>query len=204
MDITSSVGSMHGRLVHGRRVRVLSRHLVEMIAPGATVLDVGCGDGVVDSLVVEQRPDVTISGIDILLRPAARIPVAMFDGITIPHRDKSFDIVMFLDVLHHTHDPTILLKEARRVARKFILIKDHSADGFFAEPTLKLMDWVGNAPHRVVLTYNYWPEARWRETFHQLDTRLGEYRTRLGLYPVPMSWIFERSLHFFARLDLTG
>jgi len=202
LDVTSAIGDLHGRLVHSRRVQVLCKHLVEMIPPGTTILDVGCGDGLIDSLLLDQRPDLQISGIDVLARPAARIPVCKFDGMTIPHPGKSFDLVMFLDVLHHTEDPMILLREARRVARSSIVIKDHLRCGFAASAVLRFMDWVGNAPHNVVLTYNYWPEARWRQAFAQLDAQLTEYRDRLGLYPAPASWVFERSLHFLARLDL--
>lgn len=47
------------------------------------------------------------------------------------------------------------LKEAARVARHCIVIKDHTVTGVLARPTLRLMDLVGNAPHDVVLTYNY-------------------------------------------------
>jgi 2-polyprenyl-3-methyl-5-hydroxy-6-metoxy-1,4-benzoquinol methylase len=35
----------------------------------------------------------------------------------------SFDVVMFVDVLHHTKDPMVLLREARRVARRAIVVK---------------------------------------------------------------------------------
>ena len=69
------------------------------------------------------------------------------------HPDASFDVVMFVDVLHHTDDPLLLLQEAQRVG-KIILVKDHFRKGFLAGPTLRFMDWVGNAHHGVVLPYN--------------------------------------------------
>ena len=86
----------------------------------------------------------------------------------IPFRDKSFDAVMFVDVLHHTNDPSVLLGEAGRVARTAVILKDHCRDGMLANSTLRFMDRVGNAHHGVVLPYNYWPEAQWRETFEKL------------------------------------
>jgi 2-polyprenyl-3-methyl-5-hydroxy-6-metoxy-1,4-benzoquinol methylase len=46
-----------------------------------------------------------VRGIDIMARPTSHIPVDIFDGQTIPHPDKSFDVVSFVDVLHHTDDP---------------------------------------------------------------------------------------------------
>jgi SAM-dependent methyltransferase len=198
------IGELHDRYVFRRRVRVLRQHLVEMIPLNAAVLDVGCGDGLIDKMILEERSDLSLQGIDVSLRPKLHIPVIRFDGKSIPYRDKSFDAVMFLDVLHHTLDPTSLISEARRVARKCILIKDHDLTGLAADSILRFMDWIGNAPHGVVLTYNYWPEQRWREAFAQLGLAVAEYRSDLRLYPIPARWIFERSLHFIARLDING
>ncbi len=197
-----TVRGLHGRYVLGRRARVLKQHLADMMPRNATVLDVGCGDGLIDRLILEERPDLSIQGIDIALRPEIHIPAIRFDGNVIPHPDMSFDVVTLVDVLHHTADPMVLLTEARRVARKHILIKDHNCAGFAAAAVLRFMDWVGNAPHHVVLTYNYWPEKRWREAFAELNLRIADYRTRLGLYPRPACWIFERSMHFIVCLDV--
>jgi hypothetical protein len=38
------------------------------------------------------------------------------------------DLIANVDVLHHTTEPMILLREASRVARQVILIKDHLLD----------------------------------------------------------------------------
>lgn len=198
------IGELHDRYVFQRRVRIICQHLVEMIPQNVEVLDVGCGDGRIDRMILEVRADLSLHGIDVSLRPKLHISAVRFDGKAIPYPDKSFDVVMFLDVLHHTLDPMILIREARRVARKCILIKDHNRTGLGAGPILRFMDWIGNAPHDVVLTYNYWPERRWRETFAQLNLTVAEYRSDLGLYPIPASWIFERSLHFIARLDVNN
>jgi hypothetical protein len=107
---------------------------------------------------------------------------------------------MFVDVLHHTADPLLLLREANRVG-KMILIKDHFREGFFSGTRLRFMDWVGNARHGVALPYNYWSRSEWSAAFSQLGLKAGEMKTSLGLYPVPASWIFERGLHFVARLQ---
>jgi ubiquinone/menaquinone biosynthesis C-methylase UbiE len=198
----SLIGRLHHEYVFQRRVRVLTRELAALLPPNAKVLDVGCGDGLIALRIQELRPDVSLSGIDVLVRPQTHVPVIKFDGTTIPHPDNSFDAVMFVDVLHHTEDPNVLLREARRVARQAVVIKDHHRDGFLAGPTLRFMDWVGNAHHGVVLPYNYWPEARWEESFAKLGLKVVAKQRRLGLYPAPASWFFDRGLHFVARLDV--
>ena len=194
----TAVGVLHEKLVFGRRVSVLARHLAGLIPPRAKVLDVGCGDGTIDQLILAKVPDVSIEGIDVLVRSAAKIPVQPFDGIQIPYADSSFDVVMFVDVLHHTDDPLLLLQEARRVGR-VILVKDHFREGFLAGPTLRFMDWVGNAHHGVVLPYNYWSEKQWQDALGVVGLKQVETIVSLGLYPPPASWFFERRLHFISR-----
>ena len=196
----SVLDKVHGKYVFGRRVQILARELAEQLPQNARVLDVGCGDGTIAYLLLQARPDISIEGIDVLVRPETKVPVKEFDGKKIPHPDKSFDVVMFVDVLHHTEDPAILLAEAARVARKAVVLKDHCKDGALANTTLRFMDWVGNARHGVVLPYLYWPEAEWRRVFAKLSLEPTAWRPKLGLYPFPFSALFDRKLHFIASL----
>lgn len=195
---------IHGGYVYHRRVRVLSDHLVELIPQGSRVLDVGCGDGLLAYLIMQKRPDIEMKGVDVLVRRQTHIPIDGLDGQVIPYRDGSFDVVIFVDVLHHTEDPMVPLREAVRVARKTIVIKDHTLNGLLAGSTLRLMDRVGNARRGVMLPYNYWPRQRWLQAFDTLGLTIGVWKKDLRLYPRPASWIFDRTLHFVARLDLGG
>ena len=196
----SFLGKMHSRLIYTRRVNVLASRLSKLLPPDARVLDVGCGDGMIDSLIMQHRPDVSIIGIDVLVRDHTYIQVTAFDGRTIPYSTGRFDAVIFVDVLHHTDSPEILLREGKRVSRETIVLKDHIKDGILAGLTLQFMDWVGNAHHGVVLKYNYWTERQWREMFAALDLAVQEWDARIGLYPLPATWLFDRSLHFIAKL----
>lgn len=191
---------VHGSFVYGRRVSVLARMLAPLLPPSARVLDVGCGDGLIDSLIMQFRPDVAISGIDVLVRGHTHISVTAFNGHSIPYEAGSFDAVVFVDVLHHTKSPENLLQEAKRVSSNTIIIKDHAKNGRLGGAILRLMDWVGNAHHGVALPYNYWTRQQWRESFDALDLTVEELNAKLGLYPWPATWIFDRSLHFIAKL----
>ena len=192
----------HDVIIHPRRVEVLQRHFAPLLPSEATVLDVGCGDGLLSKRLAEGKPGISVAGIDVVVRPDTHIPVGEFDGAYIPFEDSSIDVVMFVDVFHHTQDPLVLLREAARVARKSILIKDHTRSGILAYTTLRFMDWVGNSSHGVALPYNYWTKDAWDKAFHGLDLSVTEWISELRLYPVPWDYIFGRSLHFITQLSL--
>lgn len=191
---------VHGKAVFDRRIEVLTRTLADFIPQGARVLDIGCGSGTLAKRIMTLRPDVSIEGIDVLVRPGTEIPVTEFDGDTIPWPDGHFDIALFVDVLHHTEAPARLLAEAKRVSKGGIVIKDHFREGVLADATLRFMDWVGNAQHGVVLPYNYLSDGEWRGIWSKLGLRVERLTDKVGLYPAPFSWLFDRRLHFVARL----
>lgn len=194
---------IHGRYIHNRRARVLSNSMASLIPEHFQVLDVGCGDGLLAHLIAQKRPDLKLTGVDVLLRDRGHIPVAQFDGQSLPYGDASFDAVMFVDVLHHAENPKILLREAARVARRIIVIKDHTMEGFLAGPTLRFMDNVGNARHGVALPYDYWRRQEWLDTFVTLGLKVDVCISQLRIYPWVASWIFDRTLHFAARLNVS-
>ncbi len=195
------IESIHESYVKSRRLTVLAEHFAELIPDESTVLDVGAGDGGLAAAIIARKPALTFKGIDTLVRQATGIPVQVFDGRTIPLENKATDYVLFSDVLHHTEDPMILLREAARVARRGMLIKDHLVRGLLARPTLRFMDKVGNRRFGVSLPHNYWSPKQWDAAFEQLSLERKEYLTQLKLYPMWANWCFGRGLHFIARLE---
>jgi hypothetical protein len=63
------------------------------------------------------------------------------------------------------------------------------------------MDWVGNAHHGVDLRYDYWTGNEWETAFREAGLVPTELRRHLGLYAWPARLLFERGLHFVARLE---
>jgi SAM-dependent methyltransferase len=147
-----------------------------------------------------RRPDLTIHGVEFKKRPTCLIDCDTFDGARIPHDDSSFDVCLFVDVLHHAQDMRSLLAEARRVARRYILIKDHPCQGRLDLVRLKFMDWVGNRPHGVRLPYRYLSLSQWDQTFRELGLQKVHFENSVEMYAVPANILFPGRLHFLALL----
>ena len=196
------IEKVHDTFIKNRRAYILHQKLCKIFpAQSLKVLDIGCGDGAVASHLMQSNPNIEITGIDTLVRPDTAIPVSEFDGQAIPFESESFDYCLFVDVLHHASDPYILLKEAVRVAKQGVVIKDHTIKGLLAKQTLKFMDDTHNRRYGVSLPYNYWSPEKWDMAFQKLGLKVVRYETRLELYPFWADWIFGRNLHFIGLFE---
>ncbi len=195
-------GWLHWRLIFRRRIRVLAQAILPLLPEKGCVLDVGCGSGELAAILSSWRPGLVFQGLDVLARDTCAIPVTPYDGTTFPFPDSSFDVVLFVDVLHHTHEPFSLLCEARRVARANVIVKDHLCDGPLARLVLKFMDWVGNAPHGVAMPFHFLSREEWERGWRGAGLEAEVVTGRIGLYPVWARPIFEWNLHFLARFPV--
>lgn len=200
VDRRSKLLSEFNTWYYNRRVYVLSRQLAKAIPSRGTVLDIGCGDGQIAMALMRLRPDLKVEGVDIVPRPRTLIPVAQYDGVTLPFADRSIDYVTIVDVLHHTTDPTVVLKEASRVARQGVIIKDHLREGVLANPTLVFMDWFGNLGDGVPMPYTFLNRTEWQGAFFKSRLEKVTMVEQLNLYLPPARWLFDRHLHFVAYL----
>ncbi|MEW6567015.1 MAG: methyltransferase domain-containing protein [Chloroflexota bacterium] len=183
-----------------RRYQVLSSHIAGLLPHGASVLDVGCGNGHLSSLVRSARPDITILGAEVISYPSPQIPTMLFDGRRLPCSAGAVDVVTLVDVLHHTCEPVAMLREAARVARERIIIKDHLAVSAFDRALLALIDWSGNALSGIPMPFSYWSREQWREAFGWAGLRERSWTEDLPLYRGWAPWLVGRSLHFVAEV----
>ena len=78
----------HAKMVFGRRVRVLAECLSARIPQRALVLDIGCGDGTIASLLAKPGSEISIEGVEFApvrnagfraarsMEPSCRLPTA--------------------------------------------------------------------------------------------------------------------------------
>jgi SAM-dependent methyltransferase len=174
--------------------------MAPLIRPNAVVLDVGCGDGLLTQSILDLRPDLIVGGFDVHVRPRTHVRVRHFDGRTLPHGNESVDVVILADVLHHAEDPIRLLFETARVARHTIIIKDHVQKDWIDRQALRFMDWAIGTPRAARTFGHYWTAGEWTLALQRVGIPIESWNTSLGLYPWPASVLFDRSLHFVARL----
>lgn len=89
---------------------------------GQSVLDLGCGDGAVGSLISSNYAVAAADICDYRTSSARTLPFKLIeDGVPLPYQDNAFDTVMALTVFHHSRDPRLLCSEASRVAKKRVI-----------------------------------------------------------------------------------
>jgi len=53
-----------------------------------------------------------------------KIKVEVYDGETFPFEDKQFDVCQLITMLHHTTNADDLIREAKRVSNRIIIMED--------------------------------------------------------------------------------
>jgi SAM-dependent methyltransferase len=193
------VGWIHGTLVSHRRADALVNALVPLLAGNARIVDIGCGDGRLARRLGERLGASWIVGADVLAGDA-RIARVRYDGLRLPFAGKTFDAALLVDVLHHAVDPAAILREAMRVSRGVVVIKDHLRRGHWSQSALAFMDWFGNRPHDVRLGYRYLSRGEWERLFDELRLGVMELHVGIDLYPAPFGVVFRPEWQFVAKL----
>jgi ubiquinone/menaquinone biosynthesis C-methylase UbiE len=113
-------------------------HALLRLVEAHTILDVGAGTGRGVRRLAEAFPNALVCGVEPVAALAERavkenrVPAgAMFRGTgeALPFADASFDAVCEFSILHHVRNPSAVVREMLRVARKAVFIADSNRFG---------------------------------------------------------------------------
>ncbi len=95
-----------------------------------SVLDIGTGSSISIHFFAKEFPEVEFVTVDIAdMRQEKELPFVIYDGKKLPFNDKSFDIAVVNEVLHHADDPESVLKEAKRVGKTIFVVEHFPKPG---------------------------------------------------------------------------
>jgi ubiquinone/menaquinone biosynthesis C-methylase UbiE len=111
------------RQTHGLREALRALDRVTASEVPVTLLDLGCGDGGSYDVFSARSRKVRWVGMDVvdsqevISRPLRSLPFCAYDGIQLPLRDNSVDIVYSRQVFEHVRHPERVMAEVYRVMK---------------------------------------------------------------------------------------
>jgi 2-polyprenyl-3-methyl-5-hydroxy-6-metoxy-1,4-benzoquinol methylase len=116
-----------------RLMATFQRTLDELFAQAApqSLLDVGCGEGILTARWAAQLGSGRVVGVDLedpklaahwAAHRRANIQFLTIEDATLPFTENEFDLVAAIEVLEHVPDPELTVAEMVRVARSHLLV----------------------------------------------------------------------------------
>ena len=159
------------------------------IAQPRSILDVGCGEGVLTSKWAERLGDGRIVGIDLddpklqaewEKRSRSNLDLRVEEATSLSFDDDEFDMATAIEVLEHVPEPEQTLAEMARVASRWLLVSVPREPVWRATNMARgayLRD-LGNTPGHV----NHWSKA----SFKRLLSRYGTIEQVRSPFPWTM------------------
>lgn len=166
-----------------KKLKTVSPHI-----KGKTI-DIGSGNGMVAFYLKNKGHNITALDVgNLSIHP--EIKTIVYDGNKMPFKDKEFDTGLILTVLHHTDDPVEVLKEAKRVCKRLIIIEDIYNNKIQQYMTYG-MDTLVNLGHSN-MTYQNKNDQEWKKTFNQLGLKvLTENQKKVLLFFRQVTYVLE-------------
>ena len=169
---------------------VLLQSLRDLWDPAhARVLDVGGGTGIMAQALKALFGVAHVTSVDVADRflGSLDIETRVYDGVTLPFADASFDCITLSNVMHHVPLPARagLMRECARVCGPGpIYIKDHVAASPLDHIRLFMLDAMGNLPFGGMVKAHYLTAADWQRLASDAGYRIertvgGTYRSGL-------------------------
>ncbi len=105
------------------RAEVKRKRLLPFLNKGEKVLEVGSGNGALSVLLGNEG--MRMQPLDIADKSLFdELNVEQYNGENFPFEEKQFDVCQLITMLHHTNNAEQLIREAKRVSNRIIIMED--------------------------------------------------------------------------------
>ncbi len=119
--ILDEIVSRNPSLGLDQRAEFFTALFENFLPPQSRILDIGGGWGFYAEPLEKRGHSHTV--LEVIKPGYQRAPVVIYDPLKpMPFPDKSFDVSLFITVLHHIPDPEAVLREAKRVTRNTVIV----------------------------------------------------------------------------------
>lgn len=108
-----------------RKKKLEYERVIPLVIPDnqLKILDIGCGEGLIASLIKKKTNDVTAMDVvdkygDFIRQRGIKFVKHDAEKFPYPFKNEEFDVVTILSVLEHLYRPDKCLEEARRILKK--------------------------------------------------------------------------------------
>ena len=163
-----------------KKINVRTKKIVdtfnEFISQNEEILDIGAGGGWVAE-ELEKRKKAKIILLDATDFNQTNLKLVLYDGENIPFSDNHFDTVLLIFTLHHCLKPMKVLEEAKRVAKKKIIVIEDIPTSRLNRIFLCFWDIISNLisivkPPGENITFNFKTISQWQKIFNDLQLKI--------------------------------
>ncbi|MSR78358.1 MAG: class I SAM-dependent methyltransferase [Candidatus Omnitrophica bacterium] len=169
--------------------------LLEGCGKISTMLDFGAGDGWYSYQLKQVNIATKMIALDTVKRKQSFLETTLYDGEKLPFPDRSMDLILSIDAIHHTPYPIKIIYELLRCTGKYLLIKDRVYWTGLGKASLSLLDEIGNRRFGIPSTYRYQHAWEWFPAIAQAGFQLSEFiyplkcnRSLLGWWSNRFQW----------------
>lgn len=120
-QVLDGIVSRNPSLGLDQRAEFFTALFENFLPPQSRILDIGGGWGFYGEPLEKRGHSHTV--LEVINPGYQRAPVVIYDpSKPMPFPDKSFDVSLFVTVLHHIPDPQAVLREAKRITRDRIIV----------------------------------------------------------------------------------
>jgi ubiquinone/menaquinone biosynthesis C-methylase UbiE len=150
------------RNLNKNRAETVVSRVNPFLTTATKLIDIGSGTGDVAILLKKQGKEVT--PVDVAnFHWYRNLQPIIYDGITLPFPDQTFDTALILMVMHHTPNPNKIFAEASRVANEIVVIETSYTNLIHKIYTV-VTDLIGNL--QIVGFWNsYKTDESWKSFF---------------------------------------